>query len=87
MKILVLIGLLCMGFTGCFRDVVKEEKQTVFTKKVIIRNGCYYYISDVNLTVYDVGVKGIDVNDNNIIVVTYKTCDSYVAIVKVEDDK
>lgn len=87
MKKLLMAGLICLTMTGCFNNVVEKEEEKIFTKKVVIINDCYYYIASVNLTVYDVTLKDKDINNNNLLSVTYKECGSYVAIMKVEDDE
>lgn len=82
MKKLILIVLLCVGFTGCLHH--KDEK--VFIETVTIKNGCYYYLTEGNTTVYDIYCSNYDVNCNGKVVVSYKVEELGVNIIKIEDD-
>lgn len=82
MKKLILIVLLCVGFTGCLHH--KDEK--VFTETVTIKNGCYYYLKEGNTTVYDIYCTNYDVNCNGKVVVSYKVEEFGANIIKIEDD-
>lgn len=82
MKKLMLISLLCASFTGCLRH--KEEK--IVTETVVIKNGCYYYLTEGNTTIYDIYCTNYDVNCNGRIIVSYKVEEFGANIVKIEDD-
>jgi hypothetical protein len=77
-KILLIASLL---FTGC----CKEESE-VKTETVKIRQGCYYYLTDAKMTVYDIYCTNADINSNGIINVSYIKETETVNIISLTDD-
>lgn len=83
MKKLILISLLALSFTGCLKE---QEKEKIVTETVTIKNGCYYYLSEGNCTVYDIYCTEKDLNKNGVVVVSYEIGGFTANILKIEDD-
>ena len=78
-KILLMASLLTL-FTGC-----KEESE-IKTETVKISQGCFYYLKDAEMTVYDIYCTDADINSNGIINVSYIKESEKVNIVSLTDD-